>query len=188
MATLISAVHNTVFVCVLKEEIDSLCFHKTPEHWDVLPTHMSAVCVLRHILLFKAALLAWDGGHQLLVPSEKWASAGPRKATDKCERVPSPAYVVTVWLTTLSLAFCLTTPNHKHTSQEPENVPPYCFSVSVFYQYFNVHWGRALFNYFLYLLFIKTIIFKRVIAKSARILPLIYCSRSSKGQQMEILK
>lgn len=29
--------------------------------------------------LFKAALLACDGGHQPLVPSEKWASAGSGK-------------------------------------------------------------------------------------------------------------
>lgn len=53
------------------------------KYWNVISVSSQVcfcVCVLPATQpLFKAALLAWDGGHQPLVPSEKWASAGSGK-------------------------------------------------------------------------------------------------------------
>lgn len=54
MAPLISSVQNSVLLLksiFKKEEIESLCIHKTSKHGEVLPTHMSAVCAPCHIAI-----------------------------------------------------------------------------------------------------------------------------------------
>lgn len=82
-------------------------------------------------------------GHQLLVPCEKWASAGsgkPQKerAGEKWLRVHPLGFVLAIWLTVPSLAFSLTTSHHKHTSPEP-------FHLTVFFILLFLLWIKVFF-------------------------------------------